>query len=135
MKKFELSVKKPEWLKDGDWDIKSTIIMNILKDFGIYRTDPSYCGIILSSELSESELKDLCVMVAGSEWQSVVDNIGSLCLVGNGICRVCGSNDVAGEEYCECLCCGSTWYEKQEPDDEEVIYGGREFENLKDLRL
>lgn len=116
MKKFRLHVRKPNSYNLGDWDIQSDAILGRLKEYGIYPEDESYCGWSLGKILNELEIKDFAMWTAGADWPSVVEKVKGLTLIGNGNCPVCGSNDIAGEDYCECLSCGNTWHEKQDAE-------------------
>ena len=93
MKQFKLTIKRPDNSVEF-LEFANKIMTCLYKDFEL-QDDPSFCNMTLR-DLLGGDLKDLALLASGNDFESTVERLGALKLVGDqyGIsddfCPSCG---------------------------------------------
>src|SRR3990172_2762170 len=78
------------------WQKLEEMIMIILRH-KYHLVDADFlCGTKLNDMYTDSELRDICLLAAGSDWTGQVLSIGELKLKGSGPCPNCGAIESIG---------------------------------------
>ncbi len=93
MKQTELSVERPADFLPALWRALHPRLMEVLtRHYGIDPHDDECCNWLFDEFLDERQLRDVAVLVFGSDMPYAVNTVRNFRLVGDGDCPNCGSN-------------------------------------------
>jgi hypothetical protein len=133
MKDFKITIRKPG-NSPGEWDQMLFDIMKLLYTKFDLKDEPELCGINLKDFMTGKELRNLTIFVNGRDWQSQIQFMGDLVLIGDqagknyDYCLKCGHPDVqAVGNYINCNHCGNSEMITEDIPMEEDIndYSGK----------